>query len=117
MQSFTLSRDGDRSLVFDGTLLGNASSERADAPRWFEIAIYRTEAGRYVVAGSGRSRVEGESDRCWAYDYTEPGDVVRRLTRVDTEGVEYITRTARDALRAAAELDDGLRGAFLKRVA
>lgn len=117
MQTYTLKRDGDRSLVFDGELLGSGSSKRDDHSRWFEVRIYRTVGGNYIVAGVGRSTVEGEIDRYWADTCTTGHEVVRALTRVDDDDVEYITRTARDALNEAAEADAGVRDAFLKRVA
>jgi hypothetical protein len=116
-ETITLKRDGDRSLVFDGTRLGEGSSRRHQAPRWFEVQIYRTASGRYVVAGAGKSVLPGEVDRCWAVECDEPREVVRALTRYDEDEVEYLTRTARDALEAAAAVDVGIRDAFLKRVA
>lgn len=117
VDTITLRRDGDRSLVFDGVLLGSGSSKREGVDRWFEVEVYRTAGGRYVIAGRGMSQVEGEVNRCWAVDVDEPRDVLRELTRVDGEGVEYLTRTARDALSRAADEDEGIRNVFLKRVA
>lgn len=116
-ETFTLKRDGDRSLVFDGSRLGAGSSRRHEAPRWFQVEIFRTESGRYVVAGAGKSVLPGEVDRCWAVECETPQEVVKALTRYDDDQVEYLTRTARDALEAAAESDVGIRDAFLKRVA
>lgn len=117
MQTYTVKRDGDVSLVFDGLLLGRASSHRPDARRWFDVAIYRTLGGTYVVAGIGRSDVVGERDRCWAVTCTDPADVMRSLTRRDEDGIEFLTRTARDALDEAAEADLDLRDSCVKRVA
>lgn len=117
METFTLKRDGDRSLVFEGELIGRGSSRRGDAPRWFEVHIYRTAGGVFVIGGAGRSLLPGETDRCWAETAETGPEAVRLLTRKDDEGVEYLTRTARDALSQAAEADDRIRDAFLKRVA
>lgn len=117
MQTFTVKRDGDVSLVFDGLLLGSASSRRPDADRWFEVKIFKTTGGTYVVAGAGRSALPGERDRCWAVTCAEPLEVVRALTRRDEDGVEFITRTASDALEQSSRVDEAVRDAFLKRVA
>lgn len=112
-----LKRDGERSLVLTGVLLGAASSRRPGQDRWFEVEIYRTTGGQFVVGGRGRSEVEGETDRCWAAVCADGAGVIASLMRVDSDDVEYLTRTARDALNDAAENDDDIRDAFYKRVA
>lgn len=117
VRTYTLKRDGQRNLVLDGVLLGEASSRRGDQERWFEVRIFRTEAGRFVVAGAGRSIVDGETDRCWAEICDDGADVIAALIRVDDDDVEYLTRTARDALNDAAERDETIRDAFYRRVA
>lgn len=50
-------RDGARVIRFNGDLLAEASSERASSPRWTDKALYRTDAGTYVLAQVGRTRV------------------------------------------------------------
>lgn len=42
-------------VEFEGTLLGEASSETEDSQRWTEIYIYKTVGGRYVLHTVGRS--------------------------------------------------------------
>lgn len=44
-------------VCFSGTLLGAGSSAQPMKPRWFEVRIFRTDGGRYIVAGAGRSIV------------------------------------------------------------
>lgn len=116
-ETFTLKRDGDRSLVFDGARLGASSSRRGDADRWFEVGIYLTVGGTYIVSGVGRSVRDGETDRSWAVTCPSPREVIVALTRYDEDDVAYLTRTSRDALEQAARSDDGIRDAFLDRVA
>jgi len=50
-------KDGDRTLEFDGVLLGSSSSRRRDSIRWIEFNIYRTENGSYVLSRIGASLV------------------------------------------------------------
>ena len=50
-------RDRGRQLDFEGALLGAGTSYSDAKPRWFEVSIYKTAGGKYVVAGIGRSRV------------------------------------------------------------
>jgi len=67
----TLDRSGDRQLKFRGRRVGAASSRQQSGSlqnRWHELAIYRTDRGRYVVAVAYRTSWQGESSR----DYAEP---------------------------------------------
>lgn len=50
-------RDGDRTLEFDGVLLGSSSSRRKDSIRWIEFKLYRTESGTYILSRIGASVV------------------------------------------------------------
>lgn len=50
-------KDRGRQLDFEGVLLGSGTSYVDSKPRWFEVSIYKTTGGNYVVAGVGRSRV------------------------------------------------------------
>jgi hypothetical protein len=60
--------NGDQTIVFDGDLLGEASSEfgfRGERrERWSVIQIFKTSDGKYVVAKIGKSRVVHSSPRC-----------------------------------------------------
>lgn len=116
--AFTLPRDGQRPLSVDGECLGRSSSHRPGKLRWIEVAIFRTESGKYVVAGVGRTSVPGEDDRRWAYVEEAPDDVIRRLERYEqgSESTRYLTRTASSALSQAAEVDEGIRDAFTVRL-
>jgi hypothetical protein len=66
--TFVVERDGQPDLRFTGTRLGEVSDK--DSPRspgeegrWHELALYRTQSGKYVCAKIARSTVEGERDR------------------------------------------------------
>src|SRR5690606_14235668 len=104
--------DGDRVLQFVGEELGRASSETPAKQRWAEITIFRTQGGKYIVAGCGRTVVRGETDRRWAQVFDDPADVVRRLYMVDDAGEQYLPHVSKDALDAARARDEGLRDAF-----
>lgn len=49
--------DRGRQIIFRGELLGQATSYADYKPRWFTVEIYKTEGGKYIVAGAGRSVV------------------------------------------------------------
>lgn len=105
LREYVLPRMGRRDLVFHGVLLGEASSHQHGALRWFEVSIFSTERGRYVVAGVGRTIVPGEADRPWVNSVDTADEVVRRLMRVDHHGERYLTRTSVTALSRAALVD------------
>jgi hypothetical protein len=48
-------QDTGRTLQFEGTMLGESSSWRQGATRWVEFALYRTEAGTYVLSRVGQT--------------------------------------------------------------
>lgn len=50
-------KDGDRTLQFNGRLLGKSSSWRRDSLRWIEFELYKTESGSYVLSRVGVSIV------------------------------------------------------------
>jgi hypothetical protein len=50
-------KDGDRTLQFNGALLGRSSSFRRDSLRWIEFELYKTESGSYVLSRVGVSVV------------------------------------------------------------
>lgn len=60
--------NGDQTVIFEGDLLGSASSELGfrdeRRERWSEIEIYRTVDGKYVVVKIGKSRVVHTSQQC-----------------------------------------------------
>lgn len=142
MQEHTAPRDWDRDFVFTGEVIGSGTS-RAVAPanydsrsktctceeferkrgrtcshlRWFEVDIYRTQAGNYVVSGRGRSICEGERDRNWAYTVDTAEELIEVLYRTDRDGIRYLTRTVRDALESAADRDEAVDDALFTEVA
>jgi len=70
-------RDGDRTLEFDGALLGASSSRRRESIRWIEFKIYKTENGSYILSRIGASVVY-HSGACPLVDKY-------RLTEINTE--------------------------------
>ena len=66
MSTFTLPRTGDRPLQFDGELIAETDSRQQQGPcqnRWYELALYRTDGGKHVVAIGYRTQWQGELHR------------------------------------------------------
>lgn len=117
-ESFRIPRDGDVDLAFSGELIGFGTSEEPGRDRWFEVRVYRTEGGTYVVAGTGVSLLPSERDRNWAYVCETAQDAVDALYREDPNtGVRFLTNTARDALDEASLVDSSFRGAMTEEIA
>ena len=80
--AFTLERDGDRPLRFTGTLLGSASSRTNSGPgqnRWWEVGLYATEGGAYVVQVVGVTCWQGEVDHHTVKTAAAPEEVLVAL--------------------------------------
>ena len=86
MTRYTLRRDGEKPLAFNGKLVGEVST-RFKRDRWTELRLYLTTIdsewrpgphGRldaYVVEQVGRSKMDGEIDRCKAWVCRHERDV------------------------------------------
>jgi hypothetical protein len=61
-------QDGNRTVRFDGQLLGSTTSEYTQSgfhkARWTVFEIYRTTEGGYVISKIGKSRIVHSSQRC-----------------------------------------------------
>jgi hypothetical protein len=55
-------RHGTRVLRFQAAVIGAATSQRGNNPRWSELAVYRLVDGTYVVSKVGRSAVAHRPD-------------------------------------------------------
>lgn len=112
LESHVVLGDEEREIRFVGEILGSASSFRDDKERWIEMTIYRTRGGKYVVAGVGKTTVQGETERNWAHVIEEPIGVIEAMYLRDRDGVWYLTRTAKTAIERACSLDPRLRDAY-----
>lgn len=71
MKEHTITRDGERDIIFTGELIASVSSSpeqsRSDysgsTGRWTELSLYRTKGGKYVCESIGRTQWQGEHDR------------------------------------------------------
>ena len=58
MDTFTVPRDGKRSLRFVGEAVAAASSHSHQGPdqnRWHELRLYKTQSGKYVLVSVHRT--------------------------------------------------------------
>lgn len=115
MEEHIVLRDGDKPLKFTGEIVGFASSW-AGRPRWFEVEIYRTDSGKFVVHGAGMSDIENEADWHWAVICSSGEEVVEALYRTNKEGMRYLPRTSQDALAEASERVPQIADAYVQEV-
>jgi len=134
MERIELLRDHDRDLRFNGHWVASASSRKTnDQPRWLELNAYVTAEGKYVAEGIGRTVVDGEVDRHWAYVYDTAEDFVdaqfrdamrcancgrdlygkycavcKKNTVREPTGERYLTRVSRELLEQMADVDDAV---------
>lgn len=113
---YRLERTGAVDLEFEGRVIANVTSRLDEsAPRWTEIVVYRTTGGKYVVEVIGMSTYRGEKERRDVKIADSPEGLVEALHRQGSNG-PYLTRTALDALDAAAENDPRVKPVITERL-
>ena len=111
MTKYTV-KDRDREIWFEGELLAQISSHTPGKTRWIELALYRTEAGSYVLAGGGMSTRPGELNRMWAEISDEPDGVIEFLYLTNDHQQRFLPNTARALLKQASTVDEKVRLAY-----
>ena len=76
MEKITLNRTGDRPVEFTGEEIASADTREHQGPcqnRWWEIALYRNEPGKFVLAIGYRTQWQGEhpTDTVYVCDTAE----------------------------------------------
>lgn len=99
---YTLTRTGNRPLSFLGELESSTNTKAesgAGENRWWNIAIYRTESGKYVVYIGYNTRWQGEHERCDVYVCDTAAEAAETLRAHPWE--KNITGYTRDQARQA----------------
>jgi len=105
LETFTVTRDGDRDLEFQGERIASVSDhshEGSKQNRWTEIRAYRTDADRIVVQITRRTCWQGEQDTFTAGAFDTPAAV--RDFMVEQEGGVF-SDLAKEALTEAGFAD------------
>lgn len=55
-------RHGQRVLRFQAAVIGAATSQRGNIPRWSELVVYRLTNGTYLISKVGRSTIAHRPD-------------------------------------------------------
>ena len=105
-------KDKARTLEFEGVLIGESSSAESGKSHWIEIRVFKTSTGRYVIAYIGKTERPDEVDRPTAVVSETAQGAIEALYLQDGSGIRYLTKVARRALTAAAEVDDEIADAF-----
>lgn len=122
----------DREMTFDGVLLGAATSRRTNhadhgecetypcpgsrcsACRWFEVSIFKSCDGQYVVELTGQTIVPGERTRHRVEVTPSPSWVIDVLTQRDGDRT-FIPHVSRRALAEASTRDPGIELVYCQR--
>ncbi len=76
---FSLARDGEPQLVFDGEQLARATSEGPTKRNWTELVLYRTDGGTYVAQTIARTSRSNQVEWFSARTHNSALDVVNGL--------------------------------------
>lgn len=86
MQSYTFPRAGKRPLAFTGTLVVETTGHRDNGPcnaRWWEIAVYQTESGQFVLIMSWHTNWQNETGWDYAAAFKTADDLAAELEAFD----------------------------------
>lgn len=89
--------------------------ERCSACRWFTVDLYLTSDGGYVVHTVGETIVPGEQRLSRVTKTGSPFAVIEAMTVRRPNQEPYLTPQSQRVLAEAAELDDGIREAYVNR--
>lgn len=103
--------DRQRRIQFQGWRLARATSFSEDKDRWTDLELYRSLAGKYILAGIGQSTRPDDLTKYWAVVNDDPNVIVSQLTRTDDRGTTYMPEINKRVLLQASEADDALRQA------
>lgn len=99
-------RNGPRTIT--ARKLGESSSHREGKRRWFEVALYKTQTGMYVVHTRGVTTVPGEVTYCRVAQTPSSFEVIELLRDGRPNANSYIPRDSQRAVAQAAQWDDDL---------
>lgn len=103
-------RNRHETIIIEADLIGSASSREPTKPRWGDYRLFRLpDGGGYVVAGIGRSTIDGEIDRPWFKICETPDAVVRALLYERRPGLWVLPPAGRQLLARASEHDVPIR--------
>ena len=112
METVTLERTGDVPLTFEGEVVseGDTSFIRGQRQnRWYELTLYRTKGGKWVLATVYRSQWQQEHDARAAQVYATAQEVVDELRADDGKGLSIwdlaVTELADDVPDLAEKID------------
>lgn len=84
---YILTRTGLRPVTFDGELLAEANSRFMNGKeqnRWHELALYRTQAGTYLIHVGYRTIWRGELNHDLVEELPDPDELERFLALTDS---------------------------------
>lgn len=109
MEEIIVMRDGQKDLKFKGELLASASDRwiaGREQTRWTEIAVYKTESGKYVIAWESITLWQGELNSYRAKVCEFASETIAELMSDDEEGTAYFSSLAKEVLEELAQSDE-----------
>jgi hypothetical protein len=88
MTSFKITRTGHRPLAFTGEMIASLSTRELaghDHNRWHDLRLFRTSAGRFVIAVNYRTQWERELDHDTAQGVATAEELDEFLSHHDIE--------------------------------
>lgn len=112
---FSLARDGEPQLAFDGEMLARLTSQRPHKKNWTELTIYRTDGGSYVVQTIARAQpgslFRGQAMTDW-FSARAHATAVEAVEGMRDRKRKTLSSLALSLLEEAADKDQGIADAL-----
>ena len=113
---YSLARDGEPQLAFDGELIVRASSAARGKKNWTELTLYVTDGGSFVVQTIARTVVDSQRDWFSARAYDTAAGVIDglrgKVDRRNPKAGRQLSGFALSFLEQAAETNDDISDAL-----
>jgi hypothetical protein len=117
MEKIRVTRDGERDLSFNGVELANVEdrilSNGRDQNRWTEMHLFKTAAGKYVLARVRRTIWQGEEDHYSGSVFNKPDELPALFEGED--GI--LTDLVKELVHDAAEQDEVFKDLLVETIA
>jgi len=115
MRQFSINTGQLKDLHFTGRHIAEVSSRWEGGEEnhpWYELALYQTAAGKYVLATARFTYREGEKthNEVWVCA------TIKEVVDVMLDRLSHVAATAKALLRAAARVDSAFQGTWLEEI-
>lgn len=121
MKQYTIKRDGQRNLTFQGELIAEAHGRwqnGREQNRWTDLTLYKTAGGKYVLQNEYNTQWQGEANSDDAWVLATAQEVYDKLTEdaIEHDSEQPLGRLDKELLEDAAKADPAFAALLVEAV-